>query len=121
MRTNKYERNCAEAAFFLTFYGHYGSEEKAVAALQRRKDTKRFDKSALADGLEHALKVLRRMDELAAAYLAQHEVEYHPQLTEEQFLQGDKQIRDRLSSEFPDEGIAIDYFMSMNWHMPYVR
>ncbi len=118
---NSLERNCAEGAYFFKTHGYYGSMDAAIRALKRRKDTKEYSREFLREAFDHALAILERQEELGRKVLKQNGTSFHPQLTQKQFEAGSAQIRESLLADFPDDTETIEYFIGMNWHMPYVR
>jgi hypothetical protein len=65
--------------------------------------------------------ILERQVDLSLDFLRSKGLSFHPQMTNEQYTEGDRAIRRILMEEFPDAEETIGYYMSMNWSMPYLR
>lgn len=115
------QRCIAETAYGFRILGYYGTESKAVTALQKRKGMEHFDRQSATEALNEELSLIDRTQILIQGVLKREKKRYHSQLTQEQFEAGTEFIRKELVGEFPKLAQSVDYMLAMLWHMPRVR
>lgn len=117
----KVERNVAEAAFGWQSYKKYGTRDKVITALLKRKGMADQDPRELDRSLDKTLTILKRARSIRAELLSGFAVRDMPYLEPAKFEQGRQLMLEQLQNEFPASRVTIQFALGMVWEMPYWR